>query len=247
MKPIFITLSLCLIIAGCAAPTQSPSSTATNTAKLSPVVSSPTSTVVSPVSSPTAAAPAGLDLPTPYVPFYATTNTENVILRANPGVKFDAKVTLIQGLQLLVLGRVPGGEWVFVQTPYESTGWVSADLLNSDKDFLSAPLVLPPDVQEIRGRVLDHDNKPVTGIMFGVLEQVDGAKSFSVTTDANGIFYGFLPASTGGTWSVTFDKAACSSNTMDANCNCIGACGTTIPESTLVTLPQKDILEFQWR
>jgi SH3-like domain-containing protein len=217
-----------------------PAPTATSkSTPIPPVMASPVATDTAPV--------IDYELSSPFVPFYVVTNAENVILRAGPGVKFAAKTTLTQGLQLLVLSRVPGGEWIFVQTPFESTGWVSAGLLKSEKDLQSAPLMQPPDVQVIRGRVLNIKNEPVTGLSFGILEDVEGAKSFSVITDASGVFYGFLPATTSGAWSVTFDKATCASNTMDKDCNCIGACGSASPEGVRVVLPQTEMMVFQWR
>jgi SH3-like domain-containing protein len=241
MKLVVTWILVCLLLTGCGAPTQAapaPTTSSKSTA-IPPVTSSPSATDVAPTMN--------FVLPSPFVPFYVATNAENVILRAGPGVKFAAKTTLTQALQLLVLSRVPGGEWIFVQTPFESTGWVSAGLLKSEKDLQSAPLMQPPDVQVIRGRVLNEKNEPVTGLSFGILEDVEGAKSFSAITDVNGVFYGFLPATIGGAWSVTFDKATCASNTMDKDCNCIGTCGGASPESVRVILPQAEMIIFQWR
>jgi len=241
MKFNLTLISICLILMGCGAPVQTipaPAMSSKSTA-IPPATTSPLATGITPTTD--------FILPSPYVPFYAATNAENVMLRTGPGVKFSAKTTLTQGLQLLILSRAPGGEWIFVQTPFESTGWVSAGLLKSEKDLQSAPLMQPPDVQAIRGRVLNEKNKPVTGLSFGILEDVEGAKSFSAITDANGVFYGFLPITVSGAWSVTFDKATCASNTMDKDCNCIGACGGVSPESVRVILPQAEMILFQWR
>lgn len=240
MKFVLNWLLLCLFMAGCAAkPAQSATAAPVTTATF--VVFTP-----SPEPSPTAVA-ALTEIPRPYVPFTAKTNAENVLLRANPGVRFEPKTTLTQGLELLVLYRAPGDEWIFVQTPFERTGWVNADLLTSEQSFLAAPLMQPPDVQVIVGRLLNERNEPVTGILFGILEDVEGARSFTVTTDSNGMFYAYLPLDSAGAWSVTFDKASCKSNTMDENCNCIGACGSAFPETQRVILPQKEMLLFQWR
>jgi SH3-like domain-containing protein len=243
MKFITTWILICLLLAGCAAAPQTapaPASTASSkSTPIPPTIVSPQAIELTPTME--------FVLPSPFVPFYATTNAENVVLRAGPGVKFAPKTTLTLGLQLLVLSRTPGGEWIFVQTPFESTGWVSTTLLKSDKDLQSAPLMQPPDVQAIRGRVLDEKNEPVTGLSFGILEDVEGARSFTVITDSSGVFYGFLPATASGAWSVTFDKATCASNTMDKDCNCIGACGGASPESVRVILPQAEMLLFQWR
>lgn len=241
MKLILTCTLICLFAAGCSTPPQtSLAPTATNVITAVP-------SVTPSLEATGTALPTEFMLPTPFMPFSVTTNAENVILRAGPGVKFDLKTTLTQGLQLSVLSRAPGDEWVFVQTPYESTGWVSAGLIKSEIDLRSAPLMQPPDVQVIRGRVLNEKNEPVTGISFGILEDVEGAKSFSAVTDVNGIFYGFLPGTAGGAWSVTFDKATCASNTMDKDCSCIGICGNALPESARVILPQVEMLMFEWR
>ncbi len=244
MKFNLTLISICLILMGCGAPMKtSPAPTASSKSTANP----PATASASAASATNIAPTIDFTSPSPFVPFYVVTNAENVILRAGPGIKFAAKTTLTQGLQLLVLSRVPGGEWIFVQTPFESTGWVSAGLLKSEKDLQSAPLMQPPDVQVIRGRVLNEKNEPVTGLSFGILEDVEGAKSFSVITDASGVFYGFLPITASGAWSVTFDKATCASNTMDKDCNCIGACGGASPESVRVILPQVEMIVFQWR
>ena len=243
MKFIITWMIICLFLAGCGAPTQSiPAPAATTSSKSTsapPAAANPQATDIASIMD--------FVLPTPFVPFYAATTAENVVLRAGPGVKFAPKTTLRQGLQLLVLSRAPGGEWIFVQTPFESTGWISVTLLKSDSDLQSAPLMQPPDVQVIYGRVLNEKNEPVTGLSFGILEDVEGAKSFSAVTDANGFFYGFLPVTTVGAWSVTFDKATCASSTMDSNCNCIGACGSASPESVRLILPQVEMIIFEWR
>jgi len=241
MKIILTLTLICLFAAGCSTPGQT---------RLPPTATSIITAVPSMTPSPEAVGTAPsteFTLPIPFVPFYATTNAENVILRAGPGVKFDPKTTLTQGLQLLILSRAPGDEWIFVQTPFESTGWVSAALLKSEKDLKSTPLMQPPGVQVIRGRVLNEKNEPVTGISFGILEDVEGARSFSALTDASGVFYGFLPETAGGAWSVTYDKATCASNTMDKDCNCIGPCGGASPKSARIILPQAEMLLFEWR
>ena len=240
MKFRFNWLLLGLLAAGCTLQsTQSPT-------PVPPPAQTTAAPAPSPVSTPTAVSEL-TDIPRPYIPFTAKTNAENVLLRSNPGVQFEPKTVLTQGLDLLVLFRAAGDEWIFVQTPFESTGWVSADLLNADQGFGAVPFMQPPDVQVIRGRLLNERNEPITGILFGILEDKEGARSFTAMTDSNGIFHAYLPVEAAGAWSVTFDKASCTSNTMDANCNCIGACGSAFPETQRVTLPQTDMLLFQWR
>src|SRR5688500_6391804 len=58
-----------------------------------------------------------------FVPFTVKNTVENSVLRAAPGPLFTAKTTLAQNTDLTVIAVAPGGEWVFVVTPFDSTGW----------------------------------------------------------------------------------------------------------------------------
>jgi hypothetical protein len=188
---------------------------------------------------------------TPYTPFYVNTIVENLILRANPGALFTAKTTLAQNSRLLVLGIAPGREWIFVQTPFDNTGWVFAELLESNPSLVSAPLMQPADVQLVRGQVLDGNNLPVRGIQYAIIEGVGSTGSPPRTdamTDENGFFYAFLPVTAGGTWTVSFTAISCKSALMGPTCECLnGNCGKSDPEITTITLPMTDLIRFTWR
>jgi len=188
---------------------------------------------------------------TPYVPFVLANTVENTVLRAAPGPLFDAKTTLAQNTRLTVIGISPGREWVFVITPFDTTGWVFAGLLETKPELASVPLVQPPDVQIVRGQVLGQDGHPISGIQFALIEGVGAAGSpprTDAVTDADGIFYAFLPPAVSGTWTVSFTAVACTSSLMDAACQCItGDCGKPEPEITTVTLPAAEILTFGWK
>ncbi len=67
-------------------------------------------------------------------------------------------------------------------------------------------------------------------------------------TDSSGNFFAFMPLSASGAWTISYTAVACTSNTMDANCNCRNnSCGRPYPDSLTVTLPHDDVLIFAWR
>ncbi len=187
--------------------------------------------------------------PTPFTPFYVTNSVENLVLRANPGYLFEAKTALAPDTRLLVLGRAPGEEWIFVQTPFERTGWVFAQLLDRSADYTTAPLIQPADMQVLRGKVVDESGLPVSGIQFAVVQGISGSPPRNdAVTDTSGIFYAFMPLTASGTWSVSFIAVACTSNTMDENCQCKGGvCGKPDPEVTSVILPTAELMIFLWK
>jgi hypothetical protein len=187
--------------------------------------------------------------PRPYVPFFVTNTVENLVLRANPGYLFEAKTTLAPDTRLLVLGRAPGDEWIFVQTPFERTGWVYTELLERTDQYERAPVIQPADMQIVVGQVLDTGGKPVTGIQFAFVQGTTGTPPRNdATTDELGIFYAFMPLTASGTWTVSFTAVHCTSNTMDANCQCLGGiCGKPDPEVTSISLPTEESLKFTWK
>lgn len=187
--------------------------------------------------------------PRPYVPFFVTNTVENLVLRSNPGYLFEAKTTLAPDTRLLVLGRAPGNEWIFVQTPFERTGWVFTELLERTDQYNKAPVIQPADMQIIVGQVLDAERKPITGIQFAFVQGTTGTPPRNdATTDEFGIFYAFMPLTASGTWTVSFTAVHCTSNTMDANCQCLGGiCGKPDPEVTSISLPTDQLLKFTWK
>ena len=85
-----------------------------------------------------------------------------------------------------------------------------------------------------------------------VLESPNTTKGFNVnalrtdaTTDEEGRFYAYLLATLTGAWNVGYVSVACTSITMDTNCNCKGsACGRAYPETVEITLPFTGELVF---
>jgi len=216
---------------------------------------SPSSTALAPespaISTALAEEPTVAPIQTPYTPFTITNTVENAVLRAGPGALFTAKTTLAPNIQLTVMGISPGREWVFVVTPFDTTGWIFAGLLEAKPELATVPLVQPADVQLVRGQVLGPDRHPIKGIQFALIEGVGAAGSpprTDAVTDEHGIFYAFLPTTAAGTWTVSFTAVACTSTLMDANCQCIGGdCGKADPEITTITLPVADMVTFGWK
>jgi len=181
-------------------------------------------------------------------PVYVNTSAQNVNLRTQPGTLFPVSRVMSQGTRLQVLGLSPGGEWVYVLNDEGINGWVDISFVDAFpvEQFLT---VEPGDVQRITGRVLDANGLPVSGIGFAILQQ-GASKSLRTdsVTDATGTFYAYLPKTASGVWAVSHVSTACTSNVMDANCNCLnGICGTAYPESTSISLPTNNPLTFIWK
>ncbi|MCJ7585191.1 MAG: hypothetical protein MUO30_10540 [Anaerolineales bacterium] len=186
---------------------------------------------------------------TPYAPFHATAMVDNLNLRTNPGYLFPALLMMQKDTSLLVLGQSPGGEWIFVQMLSNEKGWVFAKLLVSDHPLDLIPFIQPENVQLLKGRVVDANNQPVTGVQFAITQgQGTDAPRNDAMTDANGDFYAFMPLTASGEWYVGYVAIACTSNLMDANCNWKSGV-VTQPDlvGISITLPLTSTLEFIWK
>jgi hypothetical protein len=251
MNRIWKLSSLLILLAACSAlPGQRQVSVQPNTALTGTPIANDTALATGgPVLTPQALPPSGAVDLTPYVPFYVTNTVENLVLRADPGYLFEAKTTLPSNARLLVLGRALGGEWIFVQTPFERTGWVFAQFLEPGQDYGMVPLIQPADVQLVRGRVVDEAGNPVNGIQFALVQGTSGTPPRNdAITDDSGIFYAFMPQTASGSWSVSFTAIACSSRLMDKDCKCLrGTCGKPDPEITSISLPTDEQLTFVWK
>ena len=184
-----------------------------------------------------------------FTPFYVTNSVDNLMLRTDPGTLFPARAALQKNMQLLVLGQSPGDQWVYVTTLDGTTGWVFSLLLNPGTAISAAPIIQPENVQLIKGRVVDVSGNPVSGIQFSFIQSADSNPLRNdAVTDFTGTFYSFMPLSAQGTWTVSYTAVACTSNTMDATCNCLnGICGKPDPELTNIILPFSGMLTFIWK
>jgi hypothetical protein len=176
---------------------------------------------------------------------YVYTQAQNVNLRVNPGRLFKVSRVLAQGTRLQLLGFAPGRQWLNVVNDEGVIGWVGIDFVTGGSDGPQPPVVEPKDVQAVTGTVLDVNGNPIGGIGFAV---VQGSQREEASTDGTGTFHAFLPTKFSGTWTVSFVSVACTSNTMDSNCNCLGGvCGKPDPETVLITLPMSTPLSFVWK
>ena len=240
---VLIALSGCSPVAGTA-----PASTAE--LAVGTFTAIPTFTAAAPtVAAPTQAAIPLQPLPTTTVgELYVTVNTDNVNLRTRPGTTFPVSRLLAKGTRLQLLGHAPGNEWLLVETDSQVQGWLLYWLVEGGHDDGTTPEVTPVDVLIVRGRVVDRAGVPISGLGYAVTQGTGStAPRTDATTDTSGQFYAYLPATATGTWQVSYASMACTSNTMDANCNCIGTCGHSDPESVPISLPPQGVVEFVWR
>jgi hypothetical protein len=185
--------------------------------------------------------------PTPgeYGEVYLYTAVDNVNLRTNPGLLFTVSRVMPKNTRLLLVGQAPGGEWLYVMNEEGIAGWVNRNVVQAFYDGLQPPTIEPKDAILVKGTVLTELGTPVSGIGFSVSQ---GSRHTRAMTDADGQFHAYLPTTMSGMWTVEYDSVACTSNTMDVNCNCINNyCGTAHPASAIVQLPQTEPLIFIWK
>ena len=210
-----------------------------------PQVSSPTplpSSTPEPTATPTPS-------PTPFAPFEAAVIVEQVNVRSGPGYLFRIQDNVAKGTVFTIHGQSLGGEWVSIETSAGMKGWVFTQLFDLAVPLGDLPIIQPQNVQLITGQVQDPQGRLISGIQY-YLTQGEGlrARRTDAMTDATGTFYAFMPLTESGTWLVVYTAVACTSNTMDADCNCLGGvCGTSDPLETSITLPWDDPLLFTWK
>jgi hypothetical protein len=249
MRPILFA-AIAILTAGCTmgAPTQV-ASLPSATPSLSPFLTAVPRAAVSPTAGPPPLPPTSA--PTPFVPFTVRTWADNVLLRSNPGYLFPQITALKDNTPLTVQGQSPGGEWWLVQTADHRSGWVFKQLTEtSQKPAPSAPIIQPASVQVVTGKVVDLAGVPISGVQFSIVQGAgNSAPRTDAMTDESGIFYAFMPADAHGTWTVGYTAIACTSNTMDASCTCIGHCGAPDPRTVDITLPLTvaEPLQFTWK
>lgn len=235
MLCLFVSL---MLLASCTPPAATPEVPAQETPSPLPATWTPTP---EPTATPTPTA-------TPFQPFEAKALTDFLNLRSNPGYLFDVITMLQKDTAFKVLGKSPGGEWIYVELADGKTGWIFAQLIVSDIDLQLAPVREPEDVQLITGAVKDANGKPINGIQFAIQGAESSTFRTDAMTDSTGVFYAFLPSGLTGKWYVIYTAISCKSNTMDKDCNCINnVCGSPSPEMDSVTLPNPEPLLFLWK
>ena len=195
--------------------------------------------------SPTVTSIPASEMPEEFGEVYVYTTAENVNLRTNPGLLFTVSRVMAQNTRLRLLGQAPGGEWLNVVNDEAVAGWVNSNVVLIVYDGPPAPVIEPKNVFLVTGTVITELGTPVSGIGFAVQQ---GSRRTDAVTDEDGKFYAYLPPNMSGTWNVGYVSIACTSNTMDVNCNCIGGyCGNANPENATVQLPQVGPLHFIWK
>jgi hypothetical protein len=193
-------------------------------------------------------APAEAPTPTPYTPFTVSSMVDHANIRTNPGKLFEVIASASQGGLMQVLGKAPGGEWFFIRQENGVQGWIFGQLLETDQDLQAVPVFMPANVMVLEGRIMKENGQPVSGIQFAFVQEQNGQMLRNDgNSDENGIFFVFMPVEISGTWTVSYTAISCSSNTMDAACNCLeGVCGTVAPSVQTITLPQVEPVLFSW-
>ncbi len=184
-----------------------------------------------------------------FIPYFVTTSADNVNLRTHPGTLFPVSRLLAKGTRLQVLGHAPGGEWLYVQTDSHIYGWVLFWLVNGGGDSKPTPQIEPQNVQLVTGRIVDVSGVPIRGIGFAITQGTGPtAARGDATSDVTGQFFVYLPISASGQWFVSYVSVSCTSNTMNASCNCIGGvCGRADPDRVAIMLPLESPLQFMWK
>jgi hypothetical protein len=187
--------------------------------------------------------------PAPFVPFEATIIVDNVNLRSNPGYLFSVLRILHVNDTVLVLGKSLGNEWFLVQMNNFVTGWVFHQLVETAGNIDLLPIYQPSNTQLITGRVVNEQGTPISGLQFAFVQGTGASEQRNdAMTNADGIFYAFMPSNYSGEWTVSYVAIACTSNVMDSDCNEIPGMGTTVdPVSAQVTLPYSQELNFTWK
>lgn len=205
-------------------------------------VSAPTNTSTPPLPTRTDIPPAAFES------YVVRTSAQNVNLRVGPGTLFKVSRVMAQGTALEVSGQSPGGEWLYVKNDEGIFGWVGALFVEGIPAEPPAPFVEPGDALIVRGLVKTELGTPVSGIGFALTQVGFNNRRSDAVTDKEGRFHAFLPSNLTGAWIVEQVSVACTSNTMDASCNCInGRCGEAVPRLVEITIPTTGELNFVWK
>jgi hypothetical protein len=235
-----LLLSACALAAASPTPTPTAAPTATATDTAVPPAPTPTETP-SPTETLTA---------TPFAPYDVVVASHDAAnIRSGPGYLFSVLRQAVPGTKLLLLGKAPGGEWFYVKVNDFVSGWVFGKLLRPDGEMQNAPLREPEDAKLVRGRVIDANGIPIRGVVFNVTQKGRPVNLNVVVTDADGIFYSYLPVWAAGWWTATQAGIACDSNVWEgSDCSVYksGYRGVVKPLAADVRLPQEEILEFTW-
>lgn len=204
------------------------------------------------VSAPTKTSPAPSATVEPttevFVPYLVHTSVQNVNLRMGPGTLFQVSRVMAQGTALEVHGISNGSEWLYVKNDEGIFGWVGVNVVEGVQSDIFVPSVEPGDIFLVTGTVKTELDVPVSGIGFALTQTGFPSRRTDAVTDEAGRFHAYIPSTLGGSWTVEYVSVACTSNTMDANCNCKGGiCGEPEPRAVDISLPFSGELVFVWK
>lgn len=186
--------------------------------------------------------------PASFTPYVVRTSAQNVNLRVGPGTLFKVSRVMAQGTSLEVDGQSNGGEWLYVKNDEGIFGWVGINLVEGVRSDIFTPTVEPGDVFLVTGTVKTEMGVPVSGIGFALTQPGFTSRRTDAVTDEDGRFYAYIPPTLSGSWTVEYVSVACTSNTMDSNCNCKGGkCGEADPRLVEISLPFSGELIFVWK
>ena len=220
---LLVTIITSLLLAACvtAQPAEPSPAAPSDSTQAAPVASAtptppPTSTATS-IPSPTETL---TPTPHPIATMSALVSIASLNLRAGPSTIYAVLGAYPEDTELLAVARVPGNEWVRVQTADGKTGWMAAEWLDLDDEVAYLPLEEVTESIMVAGRVIDSDAMPVEGALVAVLQRLTGE---TLRTDAvsgeDGYFYAYIPKQSIGIWEAQIVGLNCTSRLMNENCN----------------------------
>lgn len=259
MKTTFLLIALTLLVlTGCTLSVATPTAVllAESTASAEPAIA--TEAIASSTPLPEASPTATLEptqtetvVPTPAVfePFTARVWAAQVNLRTNPGYLFPSLLQLKELEKFTVLAKAPGGEWLYVQLPDGTNGWIFGLLVEMDYDINNIPLRQPEEIQIVTGRLMTIGGIPINRVQFSLTQKSENdILRNSASTDESGFFMAFMPLNAAGNWTVSFEAISCDSIVFDSTCSTTpGYSGIVEPASQEITLPLRAPLEFIWK
>jgi hypothetical protein len=173
----------------------------------------------------------------------ARVHLDTVTLYSGPGNSFPVITRISGNPQLEIVAKARGNDWVLVNTGTQK-GWlpVAALQIYGLNIFRFLPLEEPKDVYYIQGQVIDSNGAPISHVSI-TIGQTDSPRT-NATTQDDGTFFVYVPASSTGVWSVAVTGATCSTQTADKDCNFFGKFS---PSMVLVTPPQQTLITFTYQ
>ncbi len=234
------------LLAGCGVFEQ-PRPTPTFPPTSTPVMLLPTFTPVPPTEVPPTATTLPQPTPTgaPFEPVKATITVDNFKLRTGPGFLFDAVALYDSNTEVLVMGKAPGENWLFVQTEDNRSGWMKTEYLDLNGDLAALPLIAPSDVQTISGHVRTKDNNTFAsgiGILLEPQSGYTGTNGDNALTDSSGTFYIYLPKRMEGDYFIEPNGFNCTGNLVVGKCEL----PYDLPIAQPLTLPMKSDVTIEF-